>query len=119
MTNHPFHVFSELFGAAKEVDLDRYIAEWATSSIFDPDADAEGPDLLAVADELEALWDLAHTGVAGICKHYSLTQTRLADFFGIPLRTVQDWHGGQRKAPDYVLLMMIWILEQQKGTAKL
>lgn len=94
-------------------DPERYIAEWATSSLFCSDADADCQDLTAIAAKLEHIWDLAHMSLADLCRHYGLTQTRLAAYFGIPLRTVQDWHGGRRKAPDYVLLMMIWILEHK------
>lgn len=46
-----------------------------------------------------------------ICEHYGLSQTALAKRFGIPLRTVQDWHAGRRTPPDYVVGMMVEILE--------
>lgn len=46
-----------------------------------------------------------------ICEQYGLSQTALAKRFGIPLRTVQNWAGGQRSAPDYVIRMMVELLE--------
>lgn len=46
-----------------------------------------------------------------ICEKYDLTQTALAKRFGIPLRTVQDWHAGRRVPPDYVVNMMQELLE--------
>lgn len=46
-----------------------------------------------------------------ICEKYSLSQTGLAKRFGIPLRTVQNWAGGQRPAPVYVVNMMVELLE--------
>ena len=49
-----------------------------------------------------------------ICIKYNLSQTALAKRFGIPLRTVQDWHGERRKAPDYVISMMVEILERER-----
>ena len=49
-----------------------------------------------------------------ICEKYGLTQTGLAKRFGIPLRTVQNWAGGQREAPDYVVAMMVELLEHDK-----
>jgi putative transcriptional regulator len=49
-----------------------------------------------------------------ICETYDLSQTALARKFGIPLRTVQDWHAGRRKAPDYVISMMTRLLELEK-----
>ena len=51
------------------------------------------------------------TEIAQICKDYGLTQTALAKRFGIPLRTVQDWHAGRRVPPDYVVNMMQELLE--------
>ena len=48
-----------------------------------------------------------------ICEKYNLSQTALAKRFGIPLRTVQNWVGGQRNAPDYVIKMMVEILDKQ------
>lgn len=49
-----------------------------------------------------------------ICEKYNLSQTALAKRFGIPLRTVQNWHGGQRNPPDYVIGMMVEILDAEK-----
>jgi putative transcriptional regulator len=54
------------------------------------------------------------TEIAQICECYGLSQTALAKEFGIPLRTVQDWHAGRRKAPDYVIDMMTRLLELEK-----
>lgn len=49
-----------------------------------------------------------------ICEKYGLSQTALAKRFGIPLRTIQDWHGGRRTPPDYVVAMMVELLEHDK-----
>jgi DNA-binding transcriptional regulator YiaG len=46
------------------------------------------------------------TPIAELCKRYGLSQSELARRFEIPLRTVQDWHAGRRKAPDYVVKMI-------------
>ena len=51
--------------------------------------------------------------VKDICKKYNLTQTALAKRFGIPLRTVQDWHGDRRTPPDYLITMMDEILSKK------
>jgi DNA-binding transcriptional regulator YiaG len=51
------------------------------------------------------------TPIAQICERYGLSQTALSKRFGIPLRTVQDWHAGRRKAPDYVINMIQELLE--------
>jgi putative transcriptional regulator len=58
------------------------------------------------------------TEIAQICERYGLKQTELAKKFGIPLRTVQDWHGGRRPAPEYVVNMIdrLLSLEQTRKT---
>ena len=48
--------------------------------------------------------------IRDILDQTGMTQTALAERFGIPLRTVQNWCGGQRSAPDYVLSMITEIL---------
>lgn len=50
--------------------------------------------------------------IKDICAEYHLNQTELAKRFGIPLRTVQDWHSERRTPPDYVVKMMVEILER-------
>ena len=47
-----------------------------------------------------------------ICEKYGYSQTELAKRFGIPLRTVQDWHGGRRTPPDYVVNMILELLQK-------
>lgn len=49
-----------------------------------------------------------------ICERYGLSQTALAKRFGIPLRSVQDWHSGRRNPPDYVVGMIVELLEMEK-----
>ena len=49
-----------------------------------------------------------------ICRAYGYSQSALARRFGIPLRTVQNWHSGANKAPDYLLRMMQEILDKEK-----
>lgn len=46
-----------------------------------------------------------------ICEKYSLTQTALARRFEIPLRTVQDWYAGKRVPPEYVVKMIVRLIE--------
>ena len=43
----------------------------------------------------------------------NMSQRQFAEYFGIPIRTIQCWEIGQRKPPDYIpkLLERIWILE--------
>ena len=46
-----------------------------------------------------------------ICEQYGMGQTALARRFGIPLRTVQDWHAGRTKPPVYVVGMIDELLQ--------
>lgn len=36
----------------------------------------------------------------------NLSQGKFAEYFDIPVRTVQDWEQGRRKPPEYVVGMM-------------
>lgn len=38
-----------------------------------------------------------------IRKASGLTQAAFAEKYGIPKRTIENWEGGQREAPSYVL----------------
>lgn len=42
-----------------------------------------------------------------------LTQEKFAEYYGIPIRTIQEWEYGRVKPKDYVmkLLIKIWKLE--------
>jgi transcriptional regulator with XRE-family HTH domain len=53
--------------------------------------------------------------IRDLCKEYGYSQTGLAMRFGIPLRTVQNWHGGQREPAPYVVPMMDEILRREKA----
>ena len=53
-----------------------------------------------------------------ICEKYQIKQSALARRFGIPLRTVQDWHGGRRTPPEYVVRMIVELLEHGLKTEK-
>lgn len=50
--------------------------------------------------------------IKDICAKYGITQTFIAKRFGIPLRTVQDWHGERRTPPEYVVRMIVEIIER-------
>ena len=42
-----------------------------------------------------------------------LSQSKFAEYFGIPIRTLQEWEQGRRNPPAYLLdlLKRIWKLE--------
>ena len=52
--------------------------------------------------------------IKDICIEYNITQTELSNRFGIPWRTVQDWYAGRRTPPDYVVNMIIEIIERER-----
>ena len=89
-------------------DRDAYISDMALSSIWGDAEDTDVPtERLAL---LGALWDGAHCTIPELIEQYGLTQTSFAQYFGIPRRTVQNWCGGQRECPPYVIAMIAEIL---------
>lgn len=49
-----------------------------------------------------------------LCTEYGLNQTELSRRFGIPLRTIQNWHTGVRIPPSYVIRMMDELLKVEE-----
>ena len=45
---------------------------------------------------------------------HNMTLTQISEYFEIPYRTIQNWDGGQRKCPEYLLKLMEYKLEQNK-----
>ena len=41
--------------------------------------------------------------------------TEFGKFFNIPYRTLQHWIHGERKCPDYLLELMAYKLEKERG----
>jgi hypothetical protein len=89
-------------------DRDAYISDLALSSIWGDAEDAEIPaERLAL---LCAVWDGAHCTAPELLKKYGLSQTGFAQYFNVPLRTVQGWCLGERACPPYVIAMAAEIL---------
>jgi len=42
-----------------------------------------------------------------------LTQKAFSEKYDIPLRTLQDWEGGKREAPDYVLSLLAFAVRSE------
>ena len=49
-----------------------------------------------------------------LCQKYGISQADLSHRFGIPYRTVQDWHSGRRKTPEYVVRMISSLLDKDE-----
>lgn len=97
-------------------DRDAYISDMALSSIWGNAENAEIP-----ADRLEllgAIWDGAHCTILDLIKKHGLTQTGFAQYFNIPLRTVQGWCIGERTCPPYVIAMAAEILAASENEPK-
>lgn len=91
-------------------DREAYISDMALSSVWGDAEDAEVPtERLAL---LGGIWDGAHCAIPALIEMYGLTQTGFAQYFNIPLRTVQDWCGGRRSCPPYVVAMAAEILSK-------
>lgn len=41
--------------------------------------------------------------------------TEFSKFFNIPYRTLQHWVHGERKCPDYIIELMAYKLEKERG----
>lgn len=110
------HDYNTLLGGAMESpDMDTYIAEWGTSSIFYPDPDDPGPEVQEVVDTLTRIWEVAHITIKDLVAAAGGKMTHLASRFGIPYRTIQDWASGQRQCPGYTLRMMAELLGLAKA----
>ena len=50
----------------------------------------------------------AENKFTAMLQYMNLTQSQFARDFGIPLRTVQNWAGGQSKATDWTLPLILY-----------
>lgn len=71
-----------------------------------PSEDAEAPS--------DSAADVTSRTIPELIKKYGMTQTGFARRFNIPLRTVQDWCGGRRECPPYVIAMAAEILAENE-----
>ncbi len=58
--------------------------------------------------------------IKGLRTHLKMSQSQFGQYFGIPLRTVQNWESGQSSPPLYVIDMMnriIGLEEEVSGLA--
>lgn len=107
MTDKQFYlIYTEALAAT---DRDAFVSDWALSSIWGDDADE---DIQSRAEEIRKTWDVAHMSVQDLCSRAGIGQSELSRKFCIPLRTVQNWFGGQNRCPQYIILMMARLLHQ-------
>lgn len=48
-------------------------------------------------------------------KETGLSQSKFAAKFGIPVRTLQQWEQGVSAPPEYLVRMMVYIMELEKN----
>lgn len=102
--------FNILFTEALvQPDLDKFIAEWGTSSLFDPAPDGSPPDYDKIVIQLKHVHYLAHVTVADLRAFAGLTQAAFAEHFCIPKRTLEGWEA-KGTCPSYVRLMLAQLL---------
>lgn len=107
MTSHDFYtLYGEALTSPSE---ETYVAEWATSSVFDSDPDAPAPDYDAIVRELSEIYRAAHITVKEIRAATGLSQARFAEAYCIPRRTLEDWETGKREPPPYIRLWLAWL----------
>ena len=51
-------------------------------------------------------------------KKTGLSQSKFSAKFGIPVRTLQQWEQGISAPPEYLVRMMAYIMELEKGEEK-
>lgn len=44
-----------------------------------------------------------------------MNKKRFAEYFGIPYRTVQNWEAGVNKCPEYLLKLLKFRLDHERG----
>ena len=99
-------IYTEALASA---DRDAFVSDWSLSSIFGDGCD---DDLSSRAAQIAKIWDVAHMSVQELCSRSGIGQSELSRKFCIPLRTVQNWFGGQNRCPQYVVLMMSRLLSE-------
>lgn len=94
--------------AANYNDIDAYISELATSSIWEDAADAQIP--ATRADDLRQIWTAVHRSFKQILNDACVTQAKFCDRFAVPTRTVEAWSMGERACAVYDRLMFQQLL---------
>ena len=101
--------FAEIVSACEEQpDLAVFLAEygipkWILNEVTDSETQA--------MELITAIHTVVHMTAAELVKASGMSQTRFASRFMIPLRTVQNWCGGQRTMPRYEKFMFATILD--------
>lgn len=61
-------------------------------------------------------WEIIQENkMLSIRKRSGLSQAKFAEKYGIPKRTIENWEGGQRECPDYVLSILDRVVREDFG----
>lgn len=100
MTKQQFHAMR--LNALACTDFDQFVAECGGS--MPEEYFAEGVDIISA---MQHIWDLAYDFTFRRLKsiHGGSLRT-IAQEYGIPLRTLEDWNAGKSAPPEYVLELL-------------
>lgn len=101
-----YELFVELYREALEYEnLDMFIGErgWQTWM--------EAYSIETVAEMLKSIYFLAHSPLREIREHYGYkSRTKFSTAYGLKLRTVENWEGGQREISEHDKMLIAYSL---------
>lgn len=101
--------FREIVYAAEEQpNQDLFLAEYGVPKWILKEVTNDEKQAVEI---IKKIHHITHIKPRDLIAESGLTQTRFAERFMIPLRTVQNWCGGQRTMPRYVKFMFATILD--------
>ena len=90
--------------ASAYADPESYVSDLSLSSIWGDDPASPIPQ--DRIDLLSEIYTAAHRSIKDISAAAGISNRQLADRFGIPQRTLENWSNGSRQCPTYLLLLM-------------
>lgn len=90
--------------ALEYTDKDAYISDLSLSSIWGDEECAIVPT--SRIDDLTQIWGATKRTIKDIAIEAGISQRKIAERFGIPYRTVENWCGGQNTCPLYTRMMI-------------
>ena len=96
----------ELIKALQDAEKDKnvsydYTANWINGL-------HNGEDIIRAVEDMNNTLD-----VKELRQSTGMSQSKLAEYFGIPVRTLQDWEQGKRRPPEYIPKMMQRLLKAE------
>ncbi len=88
--------------AITQPDEDLFVSEYGYPDWFD-EISPDGDEAVKI---LRGIHRAVHMSIRDLINAIGMTQVAFARHFVIPLRTVENWAGGQRECPLYLKLLM-------------